>query len=277
MTQIIRPIGGAAVVFTRSSLRLLVLLLATAGSAAGQTMALELLGRDADRVSRDETAEPDGYTDVHFRVKVEFPRPVEVRSIALRAAGEGDRPLDEPGYGTQDPEGRLLVVERDGRRLNQGFTSRLTGLEDEATLDLYLGDNGTLDVGSRVLLEIALVEGSVVRRAFTLTPPANRLLGTWQVHCGPGSAQAFEPMTLSGRLWLDLDADGSATGEIDGIPLSGSVAGDSIAAAGESELGRASVQGEIVRPRGGGRPSASGWLEYQPVEARCGSGPWSTQ
>jgi hypothetical protein len=252
--------------------------LAVAVPATGQTLALELLGRDADRVSRDETAEADGVTDVHFRVKVKFPRPVEVRSISLRAAGDGDRPLDELGYGTQDPEGRLLVVEKDRERVNEGFTDRLTRIEDEATFDLYLGDNGTLDVGSRVLLEIALADGTVVRRAFTLAPPSNRMLGTWQVHCDPGSPDAFEPMTLSGRLWIDLGDDGGANGEINGIPLSGTVAGDSIVLAGESALGRASVRGALLRPKvRGGRPSASGWLEYEPVEARCGSGPWSTE
>ena len=251
-------------------------LLSATMAATAQTMALELLGRDADRVSRRESAEPDGYADVHFRVKVKFPQPVDVRSITLRPAGDGDRPLDEPGYGTG--KGWLLAIEKDGRRLNEGFTDRLAGPIEDATFDLYVGDNGTLDVGSRVLVEIALGDGSVFRRAFTLSPPANRLLGVWQVHCDPGSPEAFEPMTLSGRLWLDLNEDGSATGEIDGIPLTGTVAGDSIVAVGESELGRASVRGGIVRPRSRrGRLSASGWLEYQPVGARCGSGPWSTR
>jgi hypothetical protein len=239
-------------------------------------MALEFLGRDADRVSREETAEADGYTDVHFRVKVKFPRPVEVRSITLRAAGEGDRPL-EPGYGTLDPEGPLLVVEQEGRRLNQGFSNRLTRIEDEATLDLYLGDNGTLNLESRVLVEIAIEDGPLLRRAFTLAPPANRLFGTWQVHCAPGPT-AFEPMTLSGRLWIDLGEGGEATGNINGIPLTGTVAGDSIVLAGESSLGRASLLGALARPgKRRGRPSASGWLEYEPVEARCGSGLWRTE
>jgi hypothetical protein len=252
--------------------------LAVAVPASGQTVALELMGRDADRVSRAQTAAPDGNTDVHFRVKVKFPRPVEVRSITLREAGEGDRALDGPSYGTLDPEGQLLVVEQDGQRLNEGFAGPLAAIDREATLDLYLGDNGTLDVGSRVLVEIALESGAVVRRAFTLAPPANRLLGIWQVHCDPGSPDAFEPMTLSGRLWIDLHEDGSATGELNGIPRAGTVAGDSLDVAGASALGRASVRGELARPRGrGGRPSASGWIEYQPAEARCGSGPWRTE
>ena len=47
------------------------LLSAGKAEAAGQILALELSGRDVDRVSRAGTTEPDGYTDVHFRVKVE--------------------------------------------------------------------------------------------------------------------------------------------------------------------------------------------------------------
>ena len=132
--------------------------------------------------------------------------------------------------------------------------------------------------GNRVLVEIALESEAVVRGAFTLAPPASRLLGIWQVHCAPGSPDAFEPMTLSGRLWIDLGEDGSATGGLNGIPLAGTVEGDSIDVAGESALGRASVRGELARPNSKGRrPSASGWLEYLPVEARCGSGSWSTE
>lgn len=254
------------------------LLSAGKAEAAGQILALELLGRDADRVSRAGTTEPDGYTDVHFRVKVEFPQPATIRSITLQRPGDGDRPDGDLVYGTRDSTGVLLLVERDGERVNEGFTDRLLTIDREGTLDLYAGDNGTLQVGSRVLVEIALEGEAVVRGAFTLAPPANRLLGIWQVHCDPGSPQAFEPMTLSGRLWIDLGEDGSATGELNGIPLAGTVEGDSIDVAGESALGRASVRGELARPRSrGGRPSASGWIEYEPVELRCGSGPWSTE
>lgn len=256
----------------------LALVVAIASPAvAGQSIALELLGRDADRVSRAETAEPDGYTDVHFRVKVQFPHPVTIRSIDLHRAGEGDRPVDDYGYGTVDPAEELLLVERAGERVNEGFTSRLTEIDREATLDLYIGDNGTLDVGSRVLVEIALEDGGTLRRAFTVGPAAGRLLGEWNVHCDASSLTAFEPMTLSGRLWLDLGEDGRVTGEVNGIPLTGTATGDSIRVTGESPQGRASLWGELTRPRGrSGRPGASGWLEYQPTDLRCGSGPWST-
>jgi hypothetical protein len=237
-----------------------------------------LLGRDADRVSRDETAQPDGFTDVHFRVKVKFPQPVEFRSITLRAAGEGDRAVEGPGYGTLDPEGWLLAVERDGQRLNEGFTNRLAAIDREATLDLYIGDNGTLDLGNRIILELTLEDGTVTRRAFTLAPPANRLLGLWQVHCDPGSPDAFEPMSLSGRLWLDLAEDGRATGEVQGIPLTGTLAGDSIRMTGTSTEGSASLTGEITRPSGRrSAPSANGWIELQPARLTCTSGPWWTE
>jgi len=253
-------------------------MLAVTGLAAGQTVVLELMGRDADRVSRAETAEPDGYTDVHFRVKVKFPQPTTIRSITLQRPGEGDRPDGDLVYGTRDSAGVLLLVESDGERVNEGFTDRLLTIDREGTLDLYLGDNGTLNVGSRVLVEITLDGGEVVRRAFTLAPPKNRLLGIWQVHCDPGSPDAFEPMTLSGRLWIDIGEDGSATGGINGIPLAGTVAGDSIDVAGESTLGRAALRGELARPgKHGGLPRASGWLEYLPVELRCGGGLWRAE
>ncbi|HYO45966.1 MAG TPA: hypothetical protein VEY33_04675 [Gemmatimonadota bacterium] len=266
-------IGGAS--GTVAAVTVLGLFLTSAGNATGQLLALELLGRDADRVSRAETAGPDGYTDVHFRVKVKFSQPTTIRSITLQRPGDGDRPGGDLVYRTRDSSGELLLVESDGERVNGGFTDRLLTIDRE---DLYLGDNGTLDVGSRVLVEITLASGAFVRRAFTLAPPKNRLLGIWQVHCDPGSPDAFKPMTLSGRLWIDLGEDGSATRGINGIPLAGTLEGDSIDVAGESALGRASVRGELARPSNkGGRPSASGWLEYLPVEARCGGGPWWTE
>src|SRR5688572_3646381 len=134
-------IGGAS--GTVAAVTVLGLFLTSASNAKGQLLALELLGRDADRVSRDETAEPDGYTDVHFRVKVKFPQPSVVHSIVLRRADDSDRPADDYGYGTTDASGELLVVERAGERVNEGFTEPLLAIDGENTLDLYLGDNGT--------------------------------------------------------------------------------------------------------------------------------------
>jgi hypothetical protein len=83
-------IGGAS--GTVAAVTVLGLFLTSASSATGQLLALELLGRDADRVSRAETAEPDGYTDVHFRVKVEFPQPTTVRGELARPSSKGGRP-----------------------------------------------------------------------------------------------------------------------------------------------------------------------------------------
>ena len=90
MTRAAWRIGGAS--GTVAAVTFLGLFLTSASNATGQLLALELLGRDADRVSRDETAEPDGYTDVHFRLKVEFPQPTTLRSLTLQRPGDGDRP-----------------------------------------------------------------------------------------------------------------------------------------------------------------------------------------
>src|SRR5687767_5066759 len=61
MTRAAWRTGGAS--GTVAAVTVLGLFLTSAGNATGQLLALELLGRDADRVSAAGTAEPDGYTD----------------------------------------------------------------------------------------------------------------------------------------------------------------------------------------------------------------------
>jgi hypothetical protein len=241
------------------------------------SLSLEWLGHDADEVSRDETSEPDGITDLHFRLTIRPAGPATIRSITLWRAGNDGRPADDFGYGTADSTGTLLVVRRGGGIVNQGFATSLLDVEGETTLDLYARDFGTIDTGGDILVEVALDGRAALRRTVTLAPPAGRLLGAWNVHCDPRSAQAFEPMTLSGRLWLDLAADGGVAGSIDGVSVSGSVAGDSLRASGESPAGRASLSGELTRQRGrGARPKAAGTVDFQPTGESCTSGLWWT-
>src|SRR5688572_1778752 len=136
--------------------------------ADAQRLALEWLGHDADKVSRDETAAPDGFTDLHYRLVIRLDRPASIRSIVLRPIDGDGQPIEDYGYGTADSTGPLLAVEREGEPLNAGFTNSLGEMEGETRLDLYTEDFGTIDTGSRIRVEVAIEGRPTVTGAFTL-------------------------------------------------------------------------------------------------------------
>lgn len=225
------------------------------------SLALEWLGWDADAVGR-EGGGPDGAPDHRLRLSFDLRSPQEVVAVMVRTSDAQGIPTDAllwstvPGAGS----GLFLAAEREGRRLNAEAAAGLGQFSGPVVLDLFAHDIGQWSAGSHLLAQVVLGGGRELVRWTPLEPPPDRLLGLWQMLCGPTSASAFEPQTISGRLQLVLQDDGVLSGFFGALPLTGRL-GPSGEVRGTAAAGEESViwEGKLTevargRPlRGGGQ------------------------
>lgn len=126
-----------------------------------------------------------------------------------------------------------------------------------------------------MLVEVGLSNGQKLRHFIQLEPPENRLIGVWNVLCLNASPQAFEPMTLSDRFFMDVGADGRITGNFGGRPIAGSV-DQSGAARGTAGSGTDTItwQGTITKRGRNKLLTGKGDVTLHQTGQECFSGAW---
>lgn len=250
----------------------------TESRAALASVRLVWLGWDADRVGHGPQGEPDGKFDHHFRLTLVLGSAREVRSIALFKADDRGRVVEQHHWASAEADSEILGVEHDGRRLNPRHVPSLGRFRGTVVFDLFAGDLGGFDVGDHGLVEVAMDDGRALRQTVALVPPEGRLIGQWNALCPAESPQTFEPMTISGRFYVDLAADGRITGRFGDavvtgrLDSSGVVSGSGIAAT-ETIMWR----GTITPASRGRRLAGKGDLTLQIKERPCLGGSWWSQ
>lgn len=235
-------------------------------------------GLDADKVGHEtKDGQPDGRPDQHFRLFLTLESPQEIVSIALYATDDqGIVTPQDHHWSSRDAEFSILGVETEGRRLNQSHVSSLGQFSGNIVFDLFTADYGRWDVGNFALVEVNLADGRKLGHWTQLQPPEGRLIGKWHILCNSSSPQAFEPQTLSGRFYMDVQADGRITGRFLDMMLSGTV-DQSGAASGTAESSEATLtwNGTIPKP-GRNRPlKGKGNFKFQRGHQDCFSdGQW---
>jgi hypothetical protein len=116
--------------------------------------------------------------------------------------------------------------------------------------DLFANDTGIWDKGRFALVEVNLADGQKLGHWTRLEPPEDRLIGQWNILCHNPSPQAFEPQTLSGRFYMDIQADGRITGRFRDMALSGTV-DQSGTASGTAESGETAITWNGTIPKSG--------------------------
>ena len=208
--------------------------------AAVSTLQLTWYGRDVDKVGHETTdGQPDGRVDLHFRLSLALKVSEEVVSIALYDANEQGISTRSYHLSSKDPKFSILGVEVAGRRLNPSHTQSLGQFSSDVVFDLFAADYGWWDTGNFVLVEVGLANGRSLGHWFQLEPPQDRLMGKWNILCSNSSPEAFEPMTLSGRFSMDVQA-GRITGRFADMTLSGIVEQSGVAS-GTAESNEAAI------------------------------------
>jgi hypothetical protein len=262
-----------------------VLLLGAAGGAlcesAPPSLTLQWLGWDADRVGKDPQPQlPDGAPDHRLQLRLKPAPPQEIRAIELLEADDLGGPAEDGlRWSTGDAGAEYLAVEKDGHRLNRERAATLGAHAGDVLFDLYAHDFGQWPLHTSIVAAVVLPDGRRIERTVTLQPPPDRLLGVWQMHCPSRSPQAFEPMTMSGRLQLVWQPDGSITGFFGVLPVRGKVdASGHVEGIAEDPTGRAVWQGELERPQRGRPLRGTGSFELERTRDACvGSGAWSSR
>ena len=244
---------------------------------AHKTIQLVWYGWDTDKVGRQTTdGQPDGSPDQHMRLSVTLTSPQEVIAIAVYSADDQGIAKDRPGWSSKDPESSILAVETAGHRLNPSHTPSLGRFSGIVVFDLFAADYGQWEKGSVVLVEIELTNGQKRGHWFRLEPPEGRLIGKWHILCDNPSPQAFEPRTLSGRFYMDVQTNGRITGRFANMALTGSV-NQSGAASGTAESGEAAItwNGTIPQPVRNRLLKGKGNFKFQRGNQACFSdGHW---
>lgn len=235
-------------------------------------------GLDADKVGPETTAgQPDGRLDQHFRLFLALASSQEIDSIALYDTDDQGIVTPQSSHASsRDAAFPLLGVEIAGRRLNHSHVPSLGPFAGNVVFDLFAADHGRWDVGNFALVEVNLADGRKLGHWTQLQPPEGRLIGKWNILCNSSSPQAFEPLTMSGRFHMDMQADGRITGRFRDMPLLGTVnqsgMASGTAASGETAL---TWTGTIAQP-GRNRPlQGKGNFKFERGHQECFSaGHW---
>jgi PAN domain len=239
---------------------------------------LQWLGWDADEVGR-QGGGPDGVPDHRLRLSLDSKTARDVVAVTLQMSDEQGTPIDDLVWSTRHGADPFLAAEQDGRRLNAAAAPRLGRFAGPAVLDLFAHDLGQWQVDQHLLVRVALAGGGELVRWTRLQAPPDRLLGIWQMHCPPRSPQAFEPMTVSGRVQLVAHADGTLSGFFGALPLTGKL-DPSGAVRGTAGDAAESVtwEGKLDKAARGKPLRGGGTFRFLRTATACeGDGVWSSQ
>ncbi len=223
----------------------------------------------------------------HYRLALALPAPAELVHVALGTADDPAGLVEfqessppeprEPECSSRRPDS--LRVEVDGRQLSPSSDGSLGRFSGKVELDLFPEDRGQ---GWRrdgwILVEVELGNGRRPRRWIRLTQPDGTLVGTWQMHCASSSPDAFEPLTLSGRLIMRVSGDGKISGVLGRLPLTGSLE-PSGSASGSGGSGSETITwaGTISTAKSKKPLSGKGTFDPRGWEPTCQQGWWSSE
>ena len=242
------------------------------------SFSLQWLGWDADEVGR-QGGGPDGAPDHRLRLSLHPKTAQDVITVTLQMSDEQGTPIDDLVWSTRFGADPFLAAKQDGRRLNAAAAPRLGRFAGPVVLDLFAHDIGQWQVEQHLLVRVALAGGGELVRWTRLEAPPDRLLGIWQMHCQSSSPEAFEPMTISGRLQLVRQADGGLSGFFGTLPVKGKL-DPSGEIRGTAAAGAESVtwEGRLTAAAPGKPLRGSGTFRFLRTATACpGEGVWGSK
>ena len=120
--------------------------------------------RDTDRVGEWGNGKPDGRLDGHFQLRLGIPKARQIFSIAVYSANAAGNPEGGQVWHSRESRYWMLGVFSGEKQLNVSHIPILGSFSGQTLFDLYCNDSGWFKEGQNFLVEIVLIDGTIVKQ-----------------------------------------------------------------------------------------------------------------
>lgn len=147
---------------------LLVLVAGLLPAAASEIYQFGWIGQDADKVGTWDNGDSDGNLDGHFRIGLDLPDPVEIKSILLYTSDENGNPEGGQFWDTAATRYYILGVFDQGMQLYHTHVPSLGTFSGDVQFDLYAADSSWFIDGYNFAVAVTLADGTELKRLTTI-------------------------------------------------------------------------------------------------------------
>ncbi|MDD4652513.1 MAG: hypothetical protein PHQ34_09815, partial [Methanothrix sp.] len=190
---------------------LLVLVAGLLPAAASEIYQFGWIGQDDDKVGTWDNGDPDGSLDGHFRIGLDLPDPVEIKSILLYTSDENGNPEGGQFWDTAATRYYILGVFDQGMQLYHTHVPSLGTFSGDVQFDLYAADSSWFIDGYNFAVAVTLSDGTELKRVTTIGESVD-----WPVET-TGKSPTTETSAGTSAIPSEDGQDGSGRSKIESI------------------------------------------------------------
>lgn len=179
--------------------------------AASELYQFGWIGQDSDKVGTWDNGDPDGGLDGHFRIGLDLPDPVEIKSILLYTSDENGIPEGGQFWDTAATRYYILGVFDQGMQLSHTHVPSLGTFSGDVQFDLYAADSSWFIDGYSFTVAVTLADGTELKRATTIGESVD-----WPIE-SPGKSPSADTSASSSAIPSEDSQAGSGRSKIESI------------------------------------------------------------
>jgi|WetSurMetagenome_2_1015567.scaffolds.fasta_scaffold00367_8 hypothetical protein len=179
-------------------------------AAASEVYQFGWIGQDDDRVGTWDNGNPDGGLDGHFRIGLDLPDSVEIKSILLYTSDENGNPEGGQFWDTAATRYYILGVFDQGMQLYHTHVPSLGTFSGDVQFDLYAADSSWFIDGYNFAVAVTLADGTELKRVTAIGESVD-----WPIE-SPGNSPSVETSGTS-AIPSEDGKSGSGRSKIDSI------------------------------------------------------------
>ena len=180
-------------------------------AAASEIYQFGWIGQDADKIGTWDNGDPDGGLDGHFRIGLDLPDPVEIKSILLYTSDENGNPEGGQFWDTAATRYYILGVFDQGTQLYHTHVPSLGTFSGDVQFDIYAADSSWFIDGYNFAVAVTLADGTELKRVTTIGESVD-----WPVE-SPGKSPSAETSAGTSAIPSEDGQAGSGRSKIESI------------------------------------------------------------